>query len=657
MGVFPDTRVSSTVVSAERSETCEMTRIMRSLPRKAVILGLISAALASERSHAEPWQAPEAAPAASVARPEPSTESAAAAFLEARRWLDDGARGPAVATPPDVQSAAVVLRLRGRIVGLGHCLSAAKGSSAVDLALRAAMDDARNRRAAPTADDRTALARSVTLELELSGPREPMIGRTFEEVARSIEPGECGLAMVDGTRSAYEPVSQLLARRMASPMSRAVLAMVTELGLPPRELPELQELGGATAIYSVHGIRLAQVAPDGMPFVLARALPAVQPEPARPGDAARLAAAAIGRLAAQLAVPPAADGLPPEAVAQMARTGLRGDYAIAADRYEPFAAGPAEQALCAWALARASSQERWPEPVRAQARSAAERVLAALREVDPTERAPTAEPAAVAYAILAAADAPLAGTNEFADSLAVTLATLVKPASLAGVRPHVRVAILDAAAARTARGTPVVEAPELERVLGEALQETPAAELPLVAPIAFDAFRRLRGDGWTAGVAAQRTRLEAARTVLLATQVRPDDGRRAASLADMPGAYPMAGSAAGRISAQSLRAQVFVAMMAGQPAWRSADRDTEDRASLGWATRFVDQLSAPPRVAYCAPAPERALGGILASPADAAQPVAAQAMALLALVETEAALSRLSTAAGAPNPAQSGPNP
>ena len=630
---------------------------MRALPWKAVILGLAATALTTLGARAEPPRAPDAVPAAAARGPEPSTESAAAAFLEARRWLDAGARGSAVATPPDVQSAAVVLRLRGRIAGLGRCLAATKGTSAVDVALRAAIDDARNRRSAPSGDDREALARSVALELELAGPREPMIGRTFEEIARSIEPGECGLAMVDGTRSAYEPASQLLARRMASPMSRAVLAMVTELGLPPRELPELQELGGATAVYSVHGIRLAQVAPDGMPFVLARSLPAVQPEPARPGDAARLAAAAIGRLAAQLAVPPSAEGLPPEAVAQMARTGLRGDYVIAADRYEPFAAGPAEQALCAWALARASSQERWPQPVRTQARSTAERVLAALREVDPTERAPSAEPAAVAYAILAVADAPLAGADEFADALSVTLAKLATPAGLAGVRPHVRVAILDAAASRAARGTPVVEQPELERLLDAALQETPAAELPLVAPIAFDALRRLRGDAWTSGVAAQRTRLEAARTVLLSTQVLPDDRRRSASLADMPGAYPMAGSAAGRISAQSLRAQVFVAMMAGQPAWRSGERDAEDRASLGWATRFVDQLSAPSRVAYCAPAPERAVGGILASPADASQPVAAQAMAILALSETEAALARLSAPAGAPAPGQSGPNP
>jgi hypothetical protein len=121
----------------------------------------------------------------------------------------------------------------------------------------------------------------------------------------------------------------------------------------------------------------------------------------------------------------------------------------------------------------------------------------------------------------------------------------------------------------------------------------------------------------------------------------------------MVGAYPMAGSAAGRISAQSLRSQLFVAMLAGQPAWRAPMRDGEDRASLRWAVRFVAQLAAPGSIAYCAPTPERAVGGILASPADAAQPVAAQAVAILALAESEAALERLSE----PVPGQSGPIP
>jgi hypothetical protein len=673
MRVFPDTRDPSTDVSAERAETCEMTLIMRALPCKAVILGLAWPALAAAEASACPRIAPQspAMAAAAHAFPGPSTakqapslapaggsdapsaETAVATYLAARRWLDAAGRADPVPTPADVHAAAVVLRLRGRTVGIGKALAEGKSPAPVDAALRAALEDAFGRRAVKAAERSAEFPRIMTLELELAGQRQPLIGRTFEEVARSIEPGECGLVMADGSRTAYEPASVLLARRMASPVSRAVLSLVTDLGLPPRDLPELQELGGATAIYASRSIRIAQGAPDAMPFVLARTVPALQSEPAQAGEAARLASGVIARLSAQLKPPPSAEGIPGDAAAQIARTGLRGDYAIAADRYEPFAAGPAEQALCAWALARASSTAAWPAPVRAQARDAALRVLAALQDTDPTERPTAAEPAAVAYALLAAADLGGDAHDRLAAQLVPTLSSLAAPAALAAVRPHVRAAVLDAAAARAAADAAPMDRAALGRLLDETLADTPAAELPLVAPVVFDALRRLHGDAWAAAAAPHRERLEAARTVLLATQVRPDDGARPASLGDMAGAYPMAGSAAGRISAQSLRSQLFVAMLAGQPAWRTAARDGADRESLRWAIRFVAQLAAPASIAYCAPTPERAIGGILASPADAAQPVAAQAVAILALAESEAALERLSQ----PVPAQSVPNP
>jgi hypothetical protein len=140
---------------------------------------------------------------------------------------------------------------------------------------------------------------------------------------------------------------------------------------------------------------------------------------------------------------------------------------------------------------------------------------------------------------------------------------------------------------------------------------------------------------------AHRSALEAARTVLLGTQVQADSSDRPTSLLDMPGAYPMSGSSAGRISAQSTRPQFFMAMIAGLPATRSPARDAEDRDTLALAIRFVQQLQAAAAIAYCAPAPERARGGVLASPADASQPVAAQAFAILALTESERALARL----------------
>ena len=80
-----------------------------------------------------------------------------------------------------------------------------------------------------------------------------------------IEPAECGLMVVDGDRVAYMTASEVLARRMAAPPFRSVMAMLTELSLPARDLPELQAIGGATAVYGAWGMRLAQRAPDAKP--------------------------------------------------------------------------------------------------------------------------------------------------------------------------------------------------------------------------------------------------------------------------------------------------------------------------------------------------------------------------------------------------------
>jgi hypothetical protein len=93
---------------------------------------------------------------------------------------------------------------------------------------------------------------------------------------------------------------------------------------------------------------------------------------------------------------------------------------------------------------------------------------------------------------------------------------------------------------------------------------------------------------------------------------------------------------------------VFVAMAAALEGSRGDARDREDRASLGWANRFLRQLQAPASLGCCAPAPDRVAGGILGSPAEPSMPLAAQAMAILALSETERALGRLDAPAGGP---------
>jgi tRNA-specific adenosine deaminase 3 len=270
--------------------------IMRSLIVCALFTGLASAHLGATTAAASP--------------PIPDAGGAVEAFFAARSWLDRGGPGDApIATPRDVRSAAVVLRFRGRVVGKGE--DAGDGAEGVapgpagtpgnagplDRALRRALVDVRARGATSVAGiDARPDPRTLTLELELAGERQPLIGRTFAEIARTIEPAECGLQIADGERTAYAPAADLLARRMAAPTSRAIVAMVGELGLPARDLPDLQSLGGATAVYGSWGVRLAQRAPEDPPIALARILPPVSMAPATRAESQAVADAVVARI-------------------------------------------------------------------------------------------------------------------------------------------------------------------------------------------------------------------------------------------------------------------------------------------------------------------------------------------------------------------------
>jgi hypothetical protein len=617
--------------------------IMRSFQLIPSVLGRIAAAVVLL-----------GVPAAPAARAQ-DAEVLVRSMFGARAWLDAGGSGPAPATPDEVRSAAVVLRLHGRPIGFGKDAGGGSTGDTLERALRAAFAEAREKaRARPAAPgDAVGLGRELTIELELAAARAPLIGRTFEEVAKQVEPAACGLQMTDGDRTAYMPSSFLLARHMAAPVSRGIISLVRELELPARDLPELQALGGNTAIYASVALRVAEVRPRGTPMLPCRVLPPVPDDPPARAWAADACSRLTGRLERQLEVAPAGEGLPADAAPQLARTGLRGDYVIVADGYEPFTAGPADQALVAWALSRAAGTAAWPLPVRDRCAATARRVLAALADVDASERDPVTDPAAVACAVLATAD--LGGADElpaaFAGKVDAALEAALAPAAFAMVRPHARALLLDAAAARAGSAAPPLPRDRLDSEIAKALSEVPAQELPASAPFLFDALRRLNGDGWIDAIdPGQRRSIDAARTVLVATQLRQvtaaGGGATPPVPADAVGAFPATGSPAGRASAQSLRMHLFLATIAGLPGTRSADRDAEDRDALGRANRFLRQLQATAAIAYCAPAPDRAVDGILASPADASQPLAAQAVAILALSESERALGRLDVPAG-----------
>ncbi len=592
--------------------------------------------------------APARSPASGAA-PTPPTEPsatpdagrAAETFMAARRWLDAGAPDARIATPGDVHAAAVVLRRNGRTVGRGLDAGIPERDGCVDRAMRAALEDARARIGSGAGEADPAL---LTLELELAGPREPLVGRTFQDALRGIEPGSCGLMLADRDRTAYLPASHLLARRMASPLSRAVVSLVSELGLPARDLPGLQELGGATAIYASWSVRLAQRSPEAAPEVMARLVP---PAPLAPVDRAGAQALADGIVALleRWAEPPALpEGVPDAAREAFARGGLRGTYRLTADLHEPLIAPPSEQALAAFALATAARTEGWAPALRDRCRALAERILTALDAVDSTEVDPVTDIAATAYASLAidALGSPSNVPTSLRDRVSAALEAQCQPAAFASLRVTDRAPVLAAAAARLASGAAVLPRETLVPRLRAEWDALHAANAVAAGPWLLHANAVLLPLGEDAGLdGTPATMLDAACEVLRGTQIRTDLSRPNALL-DEVGAFPVTGSAAGRVSSQSLRAHLLLAMAGRSPA---------DPAALGWACRFVRQLAIGPSAACMAPNPAAAAGGILASTADPVLPIPAQAIALWALAESDRAWGRAPSDADASDPA------
>lgn len=605
---------------------------MRSFIRRAVPFAAIAvtAALTITPSLAH---APSIAAPGTPFAPPPATPDAGRAaetFVAARRWLDGGARDPSVATPSDVHAAAVVLRRNGRTVGRGLDAGTPERDGCVDRALRAALEDARARIGAGAGEADPAL---LTLELELAGPREPLVGRTFQDALRGIEPGACGLMLADRDRTAYLPASHLLARRMASPLSRAVVSLVSELGLPARDLPGLQELGGATAIYASWSVRLAQRTPEAAPEVMARLVPPAPLAPVDRADAQALAEGIVALLERWAEPPALPEGVPAEAREAFARGGLRGTYRLTADLHEPLIAPPAEQALAAFALANAARTEGWPAALRERSRALAERVLAALDAVDSTEVDPVTDIAATAYASLAIDALGPSGTvpASLRQRVSAALEAQCQPAAFASLRVTDRAPVLAAAAARLAAGAAVLPRETLMPRLRAEWDAMNAANAVTAGPWLLHANALLLSLGEESSLGADAAAmLEAACEVLRGTQVRTDPSRPT-SLLDEVGAFPVTGSAAGRVSSQSLRAHLVLAMAGRSPA---------DPAALGWAGRYVRQLAIGPSAACMAPNPAAARGGILASTADPVLPVPAQAMALWALSESDRAWGR-----------------
>ena len=126
----------------------------------------------------------------------PPTASSLNAWIECRKYVDLG-EIPANSTflaLPETWSAVVILRKDSWVIGVGdsHEKDPIRG------ALGKALADARQRIVKMNGDSAAIKWDQITLELELGSKPEPLIGGTYLEASREIEPALDGIAVRRG---------------------------------------------------------------------------------------------------------------------------------------------------------------------------------------------------------------------------------------------------------------------------------------------------------------------------------------------------------------------------------------------------------------------------------------------------------------------------
>lgn len=527
---------------------------------------------------------------------EPDLDRGLAAWLTLRSWLDEN-ETPSVDDDaaslevPGLTATGVLLRLDGRVVGRGF------DPEGDDRAIRRAY----GRAVAQVLGDRvirdlpepwrSSPGRRLTLELELAGARSPLVGGTLAAAARRLDPGVDGVAVVRGETIAIALPGRLLAIGQGDDMAATLIRLLDEVGLPPKDLPELRRLD-SVRLERFRTLRLGQAIPGDLPGVRQRSGAVVPRVPLVDLDLDDLVARLADRLARWQA--PAASEQTPDA-AESSRPWL-GDYDPIARTHRPFDAPTADRLLAIWALSTVRSDAATvPRP---EAIDDAERGRADLIDLALLASAATGDEDAARAWLAALDDASPADEAPGVSRLAR------RAAALGGLPPRlVDDASFDAAyhaAWNASTGLPDVVA-------------------------AFD-WLALTELAWWRRHGTPGPRLESLRAVREALLVRqlqaPGD--------DRDGAIPLRRGLEEVPDARSLRPLLALAALQTIP---DDEMPRSERAERGIAglVRFTRQLMLTPDEAADLPGGRTAVWGVQTGLADPRQPIAATATALLAV--------------------------
>ncbi|MBM4113704.1 MAG: hypothetical protein FJ253_10120 [Phycisphaerae bacterium] len=529
----------------------------------------------------------------------------------------------------------MVLRLRGRVVGTG--IAFGPGPGVLERAVSKAIEpvDTDDFVLKLPRDERDAIGRELSLELELASEPQPMIGRTVGQIVARIEPALEALALRRGDRWTWTMPSVVQAANLASDPIRTCAAMLTQLAIDPRELPS-QALPEGTSFYHAPTRRLAQLGPKDAPFEVIRGHEIIPLTVVGPAGRAEFAAAMCRHLRTHVTRPsPAA----PSETGSLRALGIQGDYRPHLDRHRDLFAPPQDQAMAALALAAASNSPLLPEAERRKAAATAAQLLSALAEVAEVEQPPLESASAVALALLAELALDRGGTTTparpepFLESLREALAK-----SLAGgaALDHARAIELAAAAALATRGEPVVDRAVLDALLERAWSAPASTTLVEMLPWLLLAERERGSFDDPVRAKGIRERAEPVRRALLASQLGV--GGPEESAPDAAGGFALTGGLRTVATSQSARPTLALAIMLGCPEFATPEELPDLLRCQLMALRFLRQLAVDERSCYAFRDAARTTGGVRDALWDSTQPVAATSMALLALVESERAL-------------------
>ena len=590
---------------------------------------------------------------ASPGRGGSSTDSAAEvdaaevvrAYTAVRTWVN-----AFTAPPPEspeaslpitgARAACVILRRNGRVIG-----SALDGEGDGLMVRRAAgralADVLSNPAVAAMPDDlRTAIGPSLLVELEIADEPRPLLGESFDQMSRSLEPGLHGVALRVGDRWAWSFPSIMRLTNATSDLERQMQGLAAELDLTAASPATLAQLGAA--FYSFRTINLVQADATRSPINTIAGEQVVEDS--------LVTAASIATFADALALHLMQSQWPGKEP-----LGLMGDYNPLTDEYSPLIAPPLEQALAALALAQYAQAPGVNPDIAAGARSTAVEILTELGTIEESEVSPFAHPTSCAAMLCAALElrglASASGMNEaiamIEEEMRRSGANLLQfHVPLEGFRatdptgqPTVPLSAHDLAliGMSLARGLTAAGDAETARqitrqTIDAAWDAAPAhAQVSALPWLAWAEAAHASSANQAMAHVEQLTEL---RSVLDQSQLR------AGARADERGGLALAGASGDpRVTAQTARPASAMAWMIRQPELVQQDQRLAAVGRQLATMRFLMQLSVRQECLWRYRSPDRVRGGIRAATWDARQPVGAQVLALLTAVETLRTLS------------------